>query len=73
MGRRHAGAKTQNTRWLRSGNPFPQNGKAVFPMAGVYVNVPLNPKRTYVARWNVTYQRQFGNWLASTSFLGKAL
>jgi hypothetical protein len=52
------------------GNPFPQNGRAVFPTAGVYVNMPINPKPTYVAQWNVTYQRQFGSWLASASYLG---
>jgi len=52
------------------GNPFPQNGKAFFPTAGVYVNMPLNPKPTYVAQWNVTYQRQIGSWLASASYLG---
>lgn len=52
------------------GNPFPQNGKAYFPSYGVYVNVPLHPKQTYVAQWNATYQRQFGSWLASASYLG---
>ena len=52
------------------GNPFPQNGRAIFPTAGVYVNMPLNPKPTYVAQWNVTYQRQIGSWLASASYLG---
>jgi Carboxypeptidase regulatory-like domain len=52
------------------GNPFPQNGKAFFPTAGVYVNMPLNPKPTYVGQWNVTYQRQIGTWMASASYLG---
>jgi hypothetical protein len=53
------------------GNPFPQNGKAFFPTAGVYVNMPINPKPTYVANWNITYQRQLpGAWLASISYLG---
>ena len=53
------------------GNPFPQNGKAFFPTAGVYVNMPVNPNPTYVANWNVTYQRQLpGSWLASISYLG---
>jgi hypothetical protein len=53
------------------GNPFPQNGKAFFPTAGVYVNMPVNPAPTYVANWNVTYQRQLpGSWLASVSYLG---
>jgi hypothetical protein len=59
--------------WLGypGGNPFPQNGKAFFPTAGVYVAFPLNPKPTYVANWNITYQRQFaGSWLASFSYLG---
>jgi hypothetical protein len=33
--------------------------------------MPINPKPTYVAQWNVTYQRQFaGGWLASASYLG---
>ena len=59
--------------WLNypGGNPFPQNGKTFFPTAGVYVNFPIDPKPTYVANWNVTYQRQLpGNWLASISYLG---
>ncbi|MGH9663144.1 MAG: TonB-dependent receptor domain-containing protein, partial [Bryobacteraceae bacterium] len=59
--------------WLGypGGNPFPQNGKAFFPTSGgTYVNMPINPKPTYVANWNVTYQRQLGAWLASISYLG---
>ncbi|MBV8818364.1 MAG: carboxypeptidase regulatory-like domain-containing protein, partial [Acidobacteriaceae bacterium] len=53
------------------GNPFPQNGRAYFPVNGVYVNMPINPKPTYVANWNATYQRQlFTNWLASISYIG---
>src|SRR5690349_14316325 len=52
------------------GNPFPQNGKVFFPTAGVYVNMPVDPKPTYVANWNVTYQRQIGTWMASVSYLG---
>ena len=59
--------------WLGypGGNPFPQNGKAYFPTGGIYVNFPLNPKPTYVANWNITYQRQLGaSWVASISYLG---
>jgi hypothetical protein len=59
--------------WLGypGGNPFPQHGNLFFPQFGTYINMPLNPKPTYVAQWNVTYQRQFkGNWLASISYLG---
>jgi hypothetical protein len=52
------------------GNPFPQT-RAFFPTAGIYVNFPIDPKPTYVANWNITYQRQLpGNWLASISYLG---
>ena len=33
--------------------------------------MPINPKPTYVANWNVTYQRQiFDNWMVSLSYLG---
>ncbi len=59
--------------WLNypGGSPFPTNGKAFFPTAGVYINFPINPKPTYVANWNATYQRQLaGSWMASISYLG---
>ena len=53
------------------GNPFPQHGNLFFPNFGVYVNMPINPKPTYVAQWNITYQRQIANsWVASVSYLG---
>ncbi len=53
------------------GNPFPQHGNLFFPKFGTYINMPINPKPTYVAQWNVTYQRQFaGSWMASVSYLG---
>ncbi len=52
------------------GNPFPQHGNLFFPNFGTYINLPINPKPTSVAQWNVTYQRQIGSWLASVSYLG---
>ncbi|HWF46493.1 MAG TPA: TonB-dependent receptor [Bryobacteraceae bacterium] len=52
------------------GNPFPQHGNLFFPQFGTYINMPINPAPTYVAQWNVTYQRQFGDWLGSISYLG---
>ena len=53
------------------GNPFPQHGNLFFPLYGTYINMPLNPKPTYVANWNVTYQRQlFKDWMVSASYLG---
>ena len=52
------------------GNPFPQHN-LYFPKFGTYINMPINPAPTYVAQWNVTYQRQFAtSWLASISYLG---
>jgi hypothetical protein len=65
-----AGGLTNPWQGYPGGNPFPQNGKAFFPTAGVYVNMPINPKPTYVANWNITYQRQLGTWMASVSYLG---
>jgi hypothetical protein len=53
------------------GSPFPPNGTVTFPLAGVYINMPRNTQPTYMAQWNVSYQRQFaGNWLASATYLG---
>jgi hypothetical protein len=53
------------------GNPFPQHGNVFFPNFGTYVNMPINPKPTYVSQWNITYQRQIASsWVASVSYLG---
>jgi Carboxypeptidase regulatory-like domain/TonB dependent receptor len=54
------------------GNPFPQApGALFFPQFGTYINMPINPKPTYVEQWNATYQRQLPqNWLLSVSYLG---
>ena len=52
-------------------NPFPTNGRVLFPAsAGIYINFPINPKSTYVAQWNATYQRQIKDWVVSASYLG---
>ncbi len=66
-----AGGLSNPWQGFPGGNPFPQNGKAFFPNAGVYINMPLNPKPTYVVNYNVSYQRQLpGGWLGSVSLLG---
>ena len=56
------------------GNPFPalNTGWATqpFPAFGVYVNAPLDLKPTTLQQWNVSVQHQFGDWLASASYLG---
>ena len=53
------------------GNPFPQHGNLFFPQFGTYINMPLNPKSTYVINWNVSYTRQIAkDWTASITYLG---
>jgi hypothetical protein len=67
------GAAQLSNPWANfaGGNPFPQSGNLFFPKSGVYIDMPLHPKSTYVAEWNVTYQRQLGNsWMVSASYLG---
>ena len=67
------GAAQLSNPWANfaGGNPFPQNGNLFFPKSGVYIDMPLHPRSTYVAEWNVTYQRQLGNnWMVSASYLG---
>jgi carboxypeptidase family protein len=56
------------------GNPFPALNQGwasqPFPPAGVYVNTPLNMEPTQLQQWNVSVQRQVGDWLGTASYLG---
>jgi hypothetical protein len=56
------------------GNPFPalNTGWATqpFPAFGVYVNTPLHTEPTSLQQWNVSVQRQAGDWLVAASYLG---
>ena len=56
------------------GNPFPalNTGWATqpFPAFGVYVNAPMDINPTSLQQWNVSAQRQFGDWMLSTTYLG---
>ena len=56
------------------GNPFPglNDGWATqpFPAFGVYVNTPLHLEPTSLQQWNVSVQRQIGEWLVAGSYLG---
>jgi hypothetical protein len=56
------------------GNPWPtlQNGWATapFPAFGVYVNSPLDIHNPALQQWNVSLQRQLGDWLFGLSYLG---
>jgi hypothetical protein len=67
------GAAQLSNPWANypGGNPFPQHGNLFFPTSGTYIDMPINPKSTYVINWNVTYQREVAkDWLASVSYLG---
>jgi len=53
--------------------PFPKAGaaNAFFPKAGIYINLPLNLRPTYVQQWNLAIDKQIGNnWLLSATYLG---
>lgn len=56
------------------GNPFPALNSgwktAAFPTSGVYVNTPLHLEPTSLQQWNVSAQRQWGDWMTSVSYLG---
>jgi hypothetical protein len=56
------------------GNPFPALSNnwqtQPFPAFGVYVNSPLNLNPTTLQQWNVSVQRQVGDWLVAASYLG---
>ncbi len=56
------------------GNPFPalNTGWATqpFPAFGVYVNTPLHLEPTSLQQWNLSVQRQMGDWLVAASYLG---
>ena len=56
------------------GNPFPalntQWATAAFPAFGVYVNAPLDINPTSLQQWNLSVQRQVGDWMLSTTYLG---
>ena len=56
------------------GNPFPAlnavSKDMQFPTAGVYVNFPLHMYPSNLQQWNLSIQRQVGEWLLSASYLG---
>jgi len=56
------------------GNPFPAlaniSPDSFFPVAGIYVNAPLRIKPMYLQQWNLSVQRQVGEWLFAGTYLG---
>jgi hypothetical protein len=56
------------------GNPFPALNTdwatAAFPAFGVYVNTPLHTEPTALQQWNLSVQKQVGQWLFAGSYLG---
>jgi len=56
------------------GNPFPglntDWATQSFPAFGVYVNTPLHTEPTSLQQWNVSVQREVGDWMVAGSYLG---
>jgi len=56
------------------GNPFPALNTdwktAAFPAFGVYVNTPLHLRPTQLQQWNLSVQKQLGDWLLGATYLG---
>lgn len=51
--------------------PYPPTRDSTFPLAGLYINFPLNLHHMYQQQWDLSYQIQLSaNWLASASYLG---
>ena len=69
-----AGGLTDPYQGFPGGNPFPAlaniSPNSFFPLAGIYVNAPLDIKPTYLQQWNLSVQRQVGEWLFAGSYLG---
>jgi hypothetical protein len=69
-----AGGFTNPYQTYPGGNPFPAlaniSPNSFFPNSGVYVNAPLNIKPTYLQQWNLSVQRQVGEWLFAGTYLG---
>lgn len=63
-----------NNPWASNGgvNPFPLSlgANAIFPLAATYTSYPLDLKITYLEQWNLSFERQFGNWLVKADYLG---
>lgn len=56
------------------GDPFPALSKLTpttpFVQAGVYVNTPPHIQPMYLQQWNLSVQKQAGNWLFAGTYIG---
>lgn len=52
--------------------PFPTSAAtAFFAPGGIFINLPLNLRPTYVQQWNLAIEKQLGtNWLISATYMG---
>ena len=51
--------------------PYPPTKTSTFPIAGLYVNFPLNLHHMYQQQWDFSYQVQASaNWMLSASYVG---
>ncbi len=50
--------------------PFPPPSDQVFPLNGSYTNIQPDIRSTYMQQWNLSYQRQVGEWLLAATYLG---
>ena len=52
--------------------PFPTSAtNAFFAPGGIFINLPLNLRPTYIQQWNLAIEKQFsGDWLLSATYLG---
>jgi hypothetical protein len=60
---------------IPGGNIFPYklDANVFFAPAGLFMSTPYDNHNPYVQSWNLSLQRQFGNWLVSTSYLGNTM
>ena len=51
--------------------PYPPTQNSTFPLAGLYVNFPLDLHHMYHQQWDLSYQLQLaGDWLVTASYAG---
>jgi hypothetical protein len=70
-----AGGLTNPYAGYPGGNPFPQpypppHATAFFPTQSSLFVFPTNLKPSYTQTWNLSIEKQFGNWILTSTYLG---